>query len=341
MSPHSYPGADRVARNFRRIVSGDPSGQPAWVRAMADGEDAGLFGPGSPPWIVHGHLATLVGGIRALLLQALHPAALAGVEQHSRYRGDALGRLSGTTRWLTSVTFGDTATAERESARVRVMHDRVRGTWSPSVAPAVPRPYTASDPDLLRWVHVAFTDSFLTTHLTWGGPIPGGPDAYVRDWGRAAELLGLADPPRSRADLDEQLSSYEGVLVGGPAARRIARFVLRPPLPAPALPAYGVLVAGAVSTLRPAHRTALGLPHVPRAPARIAVSGLLAGMRLALGARSPSERAARGRIERVAGAASPDGLRSSYGAGTPRTTSRSSSHVSVSERGDATQCPPS
>jgi uncharacterized protein (DUF2236 family) len=325
VSPHSYPGADRVARAFRRIVSGDPAGRPAWVRAMADGEDAGFFGPGSPPWVVHGHLATLVGGIRALLLQALHPAALAGVEQHSRYRGDALGRLSGTTRWLTSVTFGDTATAERESARVRVMHDRVSGTWAPPHDPAGPRPYAANDPDLVRWVHVAFTDSFLTAHLTWGGPIPGGPDAYVRDWARAAELLGLADPPRSRAELDEQLSSYDGVLAGGVAARRVARFVLRPPLPAPALPAYRVLVAGAVSTLRPEHRTALGLPPVPGAPARIAVSGLLAGMRLALGARSPSERAARGRIERAAGARGPDGFRSSYGAGTPRTASRSSS----------------
>jgi uncharacterized protein (DUF2236 family) len=324
MSSTSYPGADRVARTFRRIVAGDPAGQPAWVRAMADGDDAGFFGPRSAPWVVHGHLATLVGGIRALLLQALHPAALAGVEQHSRYRGDALGRLAGTTRWLTSVTFGATATAQRESARVRAMHDRVRGTWAPPTDPTSSRPYTADDPDLLRWVHVAFTDSFLTAHLSWGGVIPGGPDAYVREWARAAELLGLADPPRSRAELEEQLSSYDGVLTGSPAARRIARFVLRPPLPAPALPAYGVLAAGAVSTLEPRHRTALGLPPVPRAPARIAVAGLLAGMRLALGDRSPSEQAARGRIERATGRLGPDGLRSSGAAGTPRTTSRSS-----------------
>ncbi|HSK27652.1 MAG TPA: oxygenase MpaB family protein, partial [Jiangellales bacterium] len=192
-----------------------------------------------------------------------------------------------------------------ESARVRVVHDRVRGTWTPPAGPGVAAgparavPYAAGDPDLLRWVHVAFTDSFLTTHLTWGGPIPGGPDAYVRDWARSARLLGLSDPPLTRAELAEQLASYDGVLAGGADARRVAQFVLSPPLPKPALPAYAVLASGAIATLDPRHRTALGLPRVPRAPATLAVSGRLSSMRLALGTRSPSERAARDRLERI------------------------------------------
>ena len=108
-----------VSRTFRRIVSGEPEGRPAWVAALEDGDDAGLYGPGSAPWVVHGSLTTLVGGIRALLLQTLHPAALAGVQGHSRYREDALGRLTGTARWLVTVTFGDSTAVERESARVR------------------------------------------------------------------------------------------------------------------------------------------------------------------------------------------------------------------------------
>ena len=81
-----------VSRTFRRIVSGEPEGRPAWVAALEAGDDAGLYGPGSAPWAVHGSLTTLVGGIRALLLQTLHPAALAGVQGHSRYREDAMGQ---------------------------------------------------------------------------------------------------------------------------------------------------------------------------------------------------------------------------------------------------------
>ena len=104
--------ADLIATGFRRMVSGDPDGQPDWVRDLENGADTGYFGPGSAPWAVHGSLPTLVGGVRALLLQALHPAALAGVQEHSRYEDDALGRLAGTTQWLTVVTFGDQAHAD-------------------------------------------------------------------------------------------------------------------------------------------------------------------------------------------------------------------------------------
>ncbi len=161
---------NRVAQGFRRIISGDSEGTPEWVRQLADGVDSGYFGPGSAAWTVHGSLPTLVGGVRALLMQALHPGALAGVVQHSRYEEDPLGRLAGTTQWLTVVTFGDTAMADRECARVRGMHRKVRGMYP---VDGELREYSAGDPDSLRWVHVAFTDSFLATHRVWGGPIPG------------------------------------------------------------------------------------------------------------------------------------------------------------------------
>ena len=297
-----------VSRTFRRIVSGEPEGRPAWVAALEDGDDAGLYGPGSAPWAVHGSLTTLVGGIRALLLQTLHPAALAGVQGHSRYQDDALGRLTGTTRWLVTLTFGDTTAVERESARVRGMHAKVRGTWSASDDPTVGGTYSARDPELLRWVHVAFTDSFLTSHQQWGGAIPGGPDTYVADWARSAEPLGLKDPPRSAAELQDQLCGFDDVLRGGPAAKEVASFILNPPLPLATRPAYAILAAGAVSTLAPRHRELLGLRAVPRVPARLAVHGLLAGMGLALGSRSPSEEAARRRIARLAAADADDEL---------------------------------
>ena len=284
----------QVADGFRRIVSGDPTGAPDWVKQIAQGSDAGYFGPGSAPWAVHGALPTLVGGVRALLMQALHPGALAGVMQHSRYETDALGRLAGTTKWLTVVTFGDTAAADRECARVQGVHRKVVGTYIGSNGET---PYAAADPDLLRWVHIAFTDSFLATHQVWGGPIPGGPDAYVREWAKSGELVGVVDPPRSVAELRDQLAAYDQVLSGGPAAASTVNFIRNAPLGAGAKVPYAGLFAGAVSTMPAGHRALLGLPTVPLALTKPLVGALLGSLSLALGATSPSQRAALDRVD--------------------------------------------
>ena len=284
----------QVADGFRRIVSGDPTGAPDWVKQIAQGSDAGYFGPGSAPWAVHGALPTLVGGVRALLMQALHPGALAGVMQHSRYETDALGRLAGTTKWLTVVTFGDTAAADRECARVQGVHRKVVGTYIGSNGET---PYAAADPDLLRWVHIAFTDSFLATHQVWGGPIPGGPDAYVREWAKSGELVGVVDPPRSVAELRDQLAAYDQVLSGGPAAASTVNFIRNAPLGAGAKVPYAGLFAGAVSTMPAGHRALLGLPTVPLALTKPLVGALLGSLSLALGASSPSQRAALDRVD--------------------------------------------
>ncbi len=284
----------QVADGFRRIVSGDPTGAPDWVKQIAEGSDVGYFGPGSAPWAVHGALPTLVGGVRALLMQALHPGALAGVMQHSRYETDALGRLAGTTKWLTVVTFGDTAAADRECARVQGVHRKVVGTYIGSNGET---PYAAADPDLLRWVHIAFTDSFLATHQVWGGPIPGGPDAYVREWAKSGELVGVVDPPRSVAELRDQLAAYDQVLAGGPAAASTVNFIRNAPLGAGAKVPYAGLFAGAVSTMPAGHRALLGLPTVPLALTKPLVGALLGSLSLALGATSPSQRAALDRVD--------------------------------------------
>ena len=285
---------EQVASGFRRIVSGDPDGAPDWVRSMADGSDVGYFGPGSAPWSVHGSLPTIVGGVRALLMQALHPGALAGVMQHSRYETDAFGRLAGTTQWLTVVTFGDCAAADRECARVKGLHRKVTGTYESAQGTI---PYAASDPDLLRWVHVAFTDSFLATHQVWGGPIPGGPDAYVREWAKAGELVGVVDPPRSVAELRSQIADYGPVLRGDAASAKTVSFIKNMPFPLAARPAYGLLFAGAVSTMPPPHRALLGLPTVPLTVTKPLISALLGTLGLALGPASPSMRAAESRVE--------------------------------------------
>jgi uncharacterized protein (DUF2236 family) len=289
--------AGRLAAGFRSIVSGDPSGTPQWVLDLAGGDDEGYFGPGSAVWAVHGDLATLVGGVRALLMQALHPAVVAGVDEHSTYRDDPLARLAGTTRWLTVTTFGARAAADREAARVRGMHRRVRGTFrGPDGAE---HRYRADDDRLLAWVHAAFTDSFLAAHEVFGGPLPGGPDAYVGQWATSAELVGVAAPPRTRAGLDALVDGYAGELHATEATRRTVDFLRRPPLPAPARVGYAVLLAGAVSTLRPEHRTLLGLRAAGVRAPRAATSVMIATLRAVLGQGPPAAVAARRRIDRI------------------------------------------
>ncbi len=286
---------ERIADGFRRIVSGEPDGRPDWVEALAQGTDAGYFGPDSATWAVHGSLPTLVGGIRALLLQTLHPAVLAGVDRHSRYVEDPLGRLAGTTQWLTVVTFGDRAAADRESARVRGLHRRVVGDYPTASGDLAP--YSAVDPDLLAWVHLTFTDSFLAAQKMWGGQIPGGPDAYVREWALAGAAVGVLDPPTSAAGLATALASYDGVLAVGEVTRRTVRFICNPPLPLFARPAYLVLLAGAISTLPDKQRRLLGLPPVSTVVTRPLLGLAFAVLSRILGSRPPAEAAARRRIQ--------------------------------------------
>ena len=168
---------------------------PPWVRRLERGDDAGLFTEDGPAWTVHAGMPTLVAGIRALLMQALHPGAMAGVHDWSRYREDPLGRLAGTVRWVICVTFGSEEQVDAELGRVARFHGEVSGDYRDSTGAT--RAYSAADADLVEWVHLAFTDAFLTCHATWGGPIPGGADAYVRDWDRGS-AHGCDRPARNR-----------------------------------------------------------------------------------------------------------------------------------------------
>ena len=176
---------------------------PEWTATLAEGDDAGFFGPGSAVWAVNGALPTLVAGIRALLLQTLHPGAMAGVHDWSRYREDPLARLDGTVRWVAMTTFGDRRSATAASAFVSRLHEHVRGSYVD--AKGVEREYAANDEELLRWVHDAFTEAFIGAHQLWGGPIPGGPDAYVREWAQAGRLMGVQDPPTTVDDLAKSI----------------------------------------------------------------------------------------------------------------------------------------
>ncbi|WP_314193597.1 oxygenase MpaB family protein [uncultured Arthrobacter sp.] len=288
---------------LKRTLTGSPDALPDWSRKFAQGEDPGYFLPGSAVWAVHGGVATIVGGIRSLLMQTLHPAVLAGVHDHSNFRQDTLGRLARTTAWIHALTYGSTAEAQAATGRVGRLHESVNGKYVDGGGNV--RKYSANDPELLRWVHITFTDSFLRAHELWGGPIPGGPDAYVREWAQAGRLMGVEVPPESKAALNRELGEW---LAGGTLRcdERVAEtvaFIRNPPLHPLLKPGYRVLFEAAVLSLEPGYRRLLGLRTARLGPlplpVRAAARVTLAVVRSALGPASPSQLAARERLQRL------------------------------------------
>nr|WP_188680984.1 oxygenase MpaB family protein [Subtercola lobariae] len=299
-----------MRNRLRSTFTGQLDGPPDWVLALDTGDDAGFFAPDSATWAVHGQTATIVAGVRALLMQSLHPGALAGVHDWSRYKEDPLGRLAGTIRWIFTVTYADTATAIDASNWVLKLHERVVGRYID--AQGRDRPYAANDSELLSWVHLAFTDSFLATAKLWSSPIPGGPDAYVREWAKAGELMGVPNPPRSEAELQSQLRAFltSGTLKSDERVAETVRFLRRPPLARSMMPGYGILFAGAVSSIAPEYRRMLGLnpARIAHLLPTVAATNLVLkviGNMLGTGP-GPSELAARRRLARLAAAGAAD-----------------------------------
>jgi len=251
--------ADVVRRTFRVILSGHPDGEPPWVTAIGEPGDSGWFGPGSAAWQVNGSLATLVGGPRALMMQACHPLALAGVEQHSTYRADPLGRLQRTNLYVTTSTFGTTQLAEQTAAMVNRVHEQVYGTAEDG------RDYSAQDPRLLLWVHVGLTESMLLAYQRYGrGTVDA--DAYVNDMAQLARALGVIDPPSTADELTTSIDSFRDEVSGGASARSVARFLRFPgrALPVGAWAPYEVLIRAASDLLPAWAHDCLGTSPRPR-----------------------------------------------------------------------------
>jgi uncharacterized protein (DUF2236 family) len=254
---------DRLGAVIFQRVAG-PQGPQRRQLINAPGER--WFAGDRPIRRVHGDSAMFIGGITALLLQSLHPLAMAAVAGHSGYRGDPWGRLQRTSYFLAVTTFGRTSDAREAIARVRAIHQQISGTAPDG------RPYAASDPQLLTWVHIAEADSFLRAHTRFGAqPLDrAGRDGYVADLARIGAELGVPDPPRTEADLTARIASYRAELAGTAQARQAARFLLlTPPLPAAARPPYTVLAAAAVSLLPGWARRPLGLPRLPATEAAL------------------------------------------------------------------------
>jgi uncharacterized protein (DUF2236 family) len=281
---------ERLGRGLFAMVAG-PEG-PQNRSRIHDTPGPRWFADDRPIRRVHADASMFVGGLRALLLQSLHPLAMAGVAQHSDYRGDPWGRLQRTSTFLAVTTFGTATDAQRAVDKVRGIHRRVRGQAPDG------RDYRADDPHLLEWVHIAEVDSFLQAYQLYGAaPLDqAGRDDYVADTARVAAALGVLDPPRTEADLRTRLAGYRSELSSTEAAREAARFLLiTPPLSLLARAPYGVLAASAVSMLPPWARLPLRLPYLPPLEATaIRLSGrvLVSGIRWALSANQPDTVAA-------------------------------------------------
>ncbi|KUN30290.1 hypothetical protein AQJ23_01145 [Streptomyces antibioticus] len=218
------------------------------------------FAPDRPVRRVHGDASMFIGGLSALLLQSLHPRAMAAVAAHSGFRGDPWGRLQRTSTFLATTTYGTAEHAETACAQVRAVHERIVGVTPDG------EPYRASDPHLLCWVHVAEVDSFLRAHQRYGAhPLTAAQcDGYVEDMARIAQALGVPDPPRTRDQLARRLDAYRPELRSTAPARDAARFLLlNPPVPLAARLPYGVLAANAVSALPGWAADELRLPRLP------------------------------------------------------------------------------
>lgn len=261
---------------------GGPPGLLEEYRSPAG--DPGLFGPGSPPWLVHADLpAMLVGGISSLMLQTLHPLAMAGVAEHSSYREDPFGRLQRTARFVAGTTFGSRPLVAQLVGEVQRAHTCVRGVASDG------RAYSADDPDLLTWVHTAEVWSFLRSYQRYGTRplLRLEKDRYLAEVAEVARLLGARDVPSSVAQVRAYLRAVQGELAATPAAFEAVRF-LRSPFgdrPHDAL-AHRVVTDAAIDLLPPFARRALRLGRptpIGQARVRVAAASFAVLLRWAVG----------------------------------------------------------
>jgi uncharacterized protein (DUF2236 family) len=281
------PLRQALGRSLFGMIAG-PDG-PSNRTRIHDTPGPRWFAEDRPIRRVHADASMFVGGLRALLLQSLHPLAMAGVAQHSDYRGDPWGRLQRTSTFLAVTTYGTADDAQRAVDRVRGIHRHVRGTAPDG------RPYHAADPHLLEWVHIAEADSFLLAHQLYGAkPLDQiGRDEYVADTARVAEALGVSDPPRTERELHDRIDAYRPELRSTAAARDAARFLLlTPPLPVIARAPYGLLAATAVAMLPSWSRLPLRLPYFPpieNTAFRLSGRVLVGGIRWALTSRERAQ----------------------------------------------------
>jgi uncharacterized protein (DUF2236 family) len=233
--------------------------------------DPGLFGPESVTWEVMGDIASLVGGIRALMIQAAHPEVVAGVADHSRYREDPLGRLSRTSNYVTATAYGAMPEVHAAIAQVRAAHRRIRGISHRGI------PYSAASPEYAAWVHNSLTDSFLVANQVFGprALTRGEADRFVAEQTATGRMLRAHPLPETADALDAWIADHPG-LEPSPGMVEAIAFLRDPPIGPITQHFYRILARAAAATIPPRVRHVLGLRAVPGAinVGRVSVASL-------------------------------------------------------------------
>ncbi|KQT53659.1 histidine kinase [Aureimonas sp. Leaf454] len=244
--------------------------------------DPGLFGPRSATWRVHGDFnSMMIGGIASLLMQMLHPGALAGVWDHSNFRADMGGRLRRTAQFISGTTFASTEQAEGLITRVRRIHDQVQGELPDGT------PYSANDPELLCWVHVAEVSCFLDAHLRYRNPYlsASDQDRYFAEMAMVAVKLGATDVPISKREVAAYLQAMRPKLKADDRTREVVRTLLSEPAPNALLVPFREATMHAAIDLLPdwakrMHELDISAPR--RSLARVGALGIGAAIRWSL-----------------------------------------------------------
>lgn len=266
-----------IAHEVRQIFA-DKAGRVTVVQPSDDG----LFGRRSVAWRVHGDVTTMmIGGISALLMQMLHPAALAGVWDHSKFRNDMQGRLRRTANFIATTTYASREAAEAAIARVRRIHDGVHGHTAAGV------PYHANDPALLAFVHAAEATCFLAAYVRYREPRMGAAeqDRYFAEFAEVAERLGAVDVPRTKRAMEAYLRAVRPDLLADARTRSAARLLLGQVPPRLALlPFQAITMNAAIELLPDWARSMHGLPMpaVRRPLVRAGAQGLAGVLRWAM-----------------------------------------------------------
>jgi uncharacterized protein (DUF2236 family) len=260
-----------IGTEVRKLVSSSPNAAPAWRGGL------GYFEPDAVARRVHGDFTTmLAGGVSALLLQMLHPGALAGVWDHSDFRQDMAGRLRGTAQFIAITTYGSFAEADAIIARVQAIHDRVHGVRADGT------PYSANDPHLLTWVHIAGAWSFLASYERFAGRLtPAEADRYFAETVPIAELLGATKVPASKSEAEDYLLRMRPELRADERSAEVAQVLLNEPAPKWAMePARRVVMDAGIGLLP---RWAAEMHGFPRRRLGMATDGALIGLRKVAG----------------------------------------------------------
>lgn len=219
--------------------------------------DPGLFGPDSAIWEIHADFVSMmVGGMRALMLQALHPRALAGVWDHSDFRKDLSGRLSRTAYFIAATTYGSQSMAEAAIRRVRAIHAEVQGIDEAG------RPYRADEPELLEWVHLTESWSFLSSYQRFARPdLPREiQDQYFAEMASLSQRLGATALPDTRAGVEQRMSDLLPQLAYSARARKVMGLLRDVPVEPEKKPLMRLLHAAAEVELPEWARDLMGLP---------------------------------------------------------------------------------